>query len=163
MKFIADSMLGRLARWLRLLGYDTLYYPRIDDRELLRIAREDERVLLTRDTRLVKARGLKNFLLLTDNDSFKQLGEVISVLGLKVNDKLKDGVSALSLSRCAVCNARLAAVRKEEAKAFVPEYVFQTSEAFRKCSGCGKLYWNGTHPEKFREKLKEILQHKNGI
>ena len=78
MKFIADSMLGRLARWLRLIGYDTLYYPHIEDSLILRIAREEDRTLLTRDTRLVKVRGLKDFLLLKENDPFEQLKNVIS-------------------------------------------------------------------------------------
>lgn len=158
MRFIADSMLGRLARWLRLLGYDTLYYPQIEDRLLLKIAHEDNRVLLTRDTSLVKVRGLQNFLLLKENNPFKQLKNVSMTFKLKLNDKLVGAEGVAILSRCVVCNASLNNIPKEEVKGFVPEYVYQTSNIFRQCSRCGKLYWKGTHPAKFREKLSEILQ-----
>ncbi len=156
MKFIADSMLGRLARWPRLLGYDTLYYPQIENRLLLKIAREDKRILLTRNTRIVKIRGLQYFLLLKENDTFKQLKNVISTF--KLYNKLKDIDEGTTLSRCAICNAVLNNISKKEVKNLVPEYVYKTSDFFRQCSACGKLYWKGTHPEKFREKLSQILQ-----
>ncbi len=171
MRFIADSMLGRLARWLRLLGYDTLYYPQIEDRLLLKIAREDNRILLTRDTRLVKVRGLQEnteparrtgrhrtqnteektqtkYFLLSENNPFDQLKTVI--IAFNLND-------FPVMSRCVVCNTSLNNIPKEKVKGFVPEYVYQTSDIFRQCSGCGKLYWKGTHPEKFKKKLSEIL------
>jgi len=155
MKFIADSMLGRLARWLRLLGHDTLYYPHIEKSLLLKIAREESRILLTRDTRLVKIRGLQNFLLLRENNPFKQLRSVIKAFRLDPEDK---SGSPVILSRCAVCNAELNNIPKEKIKNVVPEYVYKTSDIFRQCQECGKLYWKGTHPEKFRKKLFEILQ-----
>jgi uncharacterized protein with PIN domain len=165
-RFIADSMLGRLARWLRLLGYDTLYYPEIEDRILLKIAREDNRILLTRDTRLIKVRELQQnteesrekgvervqtkYFLLIENTPFDQLKTVITAFNLK---------DFSVMNRCAVCNAILDSITKEEVKNLVPEYVYHTSDIFKQCSNCGKLYWKGTHPEKFREKLSEILQN----
>ena len=91
-------MLGRLARWLRFLGYDTLYYSGISDSSLIRIAREQDRVVLTRDTRLIKIKGLKNYLLITSNDSFQQLLEVIESLKLRQFNLL---------SRCVKCNGEL--------------------------------------------------------
>ncbi len=155
MKFIADSMLGRLARWLRLLGYDTLYYPRIEAGLLLRIAREEKRTLLTRNTRLIKVRGLKNFLLLEENDPFGQLKKVISTYNLQ---PFSGGESPTRpYSRCSLCNTLLEDIHKDEAKQHVPEYVYQTSDTFKRCPKCGKFYWKGTHPEKMREKLREIL------
>jgi uncharacterized protein with PIN domain len=158
MKFIADSMLGRLARWLRLLGYDTLYYPHIKDRKLLRIARVDKRVLLTRDTRLVKVRDLQNFLLLRENNTFRQLKIVIDTFKLKVQGRNARDHN-VHLSRCSLCNASLHTVSAEEVRNAVPEYVYQTCHIFKKCLRCGKLYWKGTHPERFREKLSEILKN----
>ncbi len=159
MRFIADSMLGRLARWLRLLGYDTLYYPQIEDRLLLKIAREDNRILLTRDTRLVKVRGVQHFLLLKENNPFRQLKNLIMVFRLKLDDKSGSNEGSAIFSRCAVCNTSLNNIPKEEIKGFVPKYVYQTSDIFRRCSRCGKLYWKGTHSEKFKKKLLEILRN----
>jgi uncharacterized protein with PIN domain len=155
MKFIADSMLGRLAKWLRMLGYDTLYYPRIEDRLLLRIAREDDRILLTRDTRLVKARGLRKFLLLTANDPFDQLRSVVRTLNLQY---YKSGGSTSMLSRCSICNCTISDIPKEKAKEHVPEYVYLSSDRFKYCTGCDKFYWDGTHPGKLRVKLSEVLE-----
>lgn len=143
-------MLGRLARWLRLLGHDTAYYPHIQDTLLLRLAREENRILLTRDTRLVKARGLKNFLLLSENDTFDQLRTVIRTFNLI------PAVNHLP-GRCSLCNSLLDNVPKEAAKDRVPEYVYLTTESFRKCSKCDKFYWRGTHQEKLRKKLEEII------
>lgn len=158
-------MLGRLARWLRLLGYDALYYPEIEDRVLLKIARDDNRILLTRDTHLIKVRELRKspvesrekrednaqmrYFSLTENDPFAQLKTVITAFNLK---------DFPILSRCAVCNTILKDISKEEVKGRVPEYVYQTSSVFKECSNCGKLYWKGTHPEKFMKKLSEVLQ-----
>ncbi len=105
-------MLGRLARWLRLLGFDTLYYSDISDRRLLRVAREEERLILTRDTHLVKIKGIKDYLLIKANDSFKQLLEVIDALKLK---------EFKPLTRCVKCNGLLKNVLdKNEIKYSVP-------------------------------------------
>lgn len=148
-------MLGRLARWLRLLGYDTLYYPSVEDRVLLKIARDDDRILLTRDAHLVKIRGLKKFLLIKENNPFKQLREVFVAFNLKsYTDNFE---TARILTRCAVCNSVLTVIQKEKVKELVPEYVYQTSDAFKQCPHCKKLYWRGTHPEKFKKKLSEIF------
>lgn len=154
MKFIADAMLGRLARWLRLLGQDTLYFPDIDDSLLLRIAREERRTLLTRDTRLVKVRGLKNVILLTDNDPHRQLGQVIRDCNLipspeNVTDDFK--------SRCSLCNTPLDDASRDEAQEHVPPYVYQTAGRFKKCPSCDKYYWKGTHQERLLRKLRDIL------
>jgi hypothetical protein len=157
MKFIADSMLGRLARWLRLLGCDTLYYPLIEDRRLIRIASEEDRVLITRDTRLVRMRGLKHFLLLSENDPFEQLKKIITTFDLNPFELRKGGFETCPYSRCSLCNTLLEDIHKEQAKPHVPEYVYHTSERFRQCPTCGKFYWKGTHPEKLRKKLMEIL------
>ena len=148
--FIADVMLGRLARWLRLLGFDTLYYTDISDNRLLRVAREQRRFILTRDTRLVKIKGVKDYLLIKANDSFSQLREVIDTLKL-TRFKL--------LSRCVTCNGILTRILdKNEIEDSVPEFIFLQFNFFLRCSDCGKVYWEGTHPKKFREKLSEVLK-----
>jgi uncharacterized protein with PIN domain len=160
MKFIADSMLGRLARWLRLLGHDTLYFSSIEDRRLLKIAREESRTLLTRDTRLVKMKGLQNFLLLRENDTFQQLKTVITTFDLVPYDQLSKGgfeIPHSIHSRCSLCNSPLADIPLEHVRPFVPDYVYRTSAAMKKCVHCSKFYWKGTHHEKLRKKLREIL------
>lgn len=149
-RFLADVMLGRLARWLRLLGFDTLYYTDISDNRLLRVAKEEGRFILTRDTRIVRIKGIKDFLLIRANDSFSQLLEVIDTLKL-THFKL--------LSRCVTCNGMLKRILdKHEIEDSVPEFVFLHFNLFLKCSDCGKVYWEGTHPKKFREKLAEVLK-----
>jgi uncharacterized protein with PIN domain len=150
MKFIADVMLGRLARWMRFLGFDTLYYSDISDSRLLRIAREQERFILTRDTRLIKVKGVKDYLLINANDSFKQLFEVIDALKLKKFNPF---------SRCVKCNGLLTRIlNKQEIKDSVPEFVFLNFNVFLKCNDCGRIYWEGTHPKKFRERLHGVLK-----
>lgn len=150
LKFIADVMLGRLARWMRFLGFDTLYFSVISDSRLIRIAKEQDRFILTRDTRLIKVKGLKDYLLIRSNNSFQQLHEVLDFFQLKQFNLL---------SRCVKCNGRLTRVSdKTEIQDSVPEFVFLNFEAFLKCNDCGKIYWEGSHPKKFMEKISEITK-----
>ncbi len=148
-RFIADVMLGRLTRWLRLLGFDTQYYHDISDKQIIRIAKEQGRFILTRDTRLIKIKGIKDYLLIRTNDSFQQLLEVIRALNLQ---------DFHLLSRCVSCNGQLSRLPdKTEIKDAVPDFVFLNFNSFLKCSDCGKIYWEGTHPKQFKEKLSKVL------
>lgn len=149
-------MLGRLARWLRLLGYDTLYFPDIRDSLLLRIAREENRTLLTRDTRLVKVRGLSDYLLLSSNDPFEQLRIVLKTFSLLPSPQDMSGAEGMA-GRCSLCNTPTHAASEEEARGHVPAYVLQTARNFRHCASCGRYYWKGSHYEKMRKKLSQIL------
>ena len=149
-RFIADAMLGRLARWLRFLGVDTQYYADISDSRLIRIAIEQERVILTRDTRLVRTKKIGKYLLVTENEPLKQLVEVIRSLKLRGFDLL---------SRCVKCNGHLEKIGdKKEIMDAVPEYVFLQYNDFFRCPDCGQIYWEGTHPKKFREKVRDIIE-----
>ena len=150
-------MLGRLARWLRLLGHDTFYCSSLEDSRLLIVAREEGRTILTRDTRLVKVKGLQNFLLLRENDPFKQLKTVITTFNLYPAGRRGFEMPPSIHSRCSLCNSPLEEVPIEQAKPFVHDYVFRTSAAIKKCVPCSKFYWKGTHHEKLRKKLLEIL------
>lgn len=150
MRFVADAMLGRLARWLRFLGYDVLYRPDISDAHLIRIAREEDRCLLTRDTRLAARKGINSCLLIHSNDTSAQLREIkdSGLLG-----------HTPPLSRCVACNGRLVAVsHAREVRNLVPEHVYLSTNVFHRCGDCGRIYWQGTHQMRFREKLKDILQ-----
>lgn len=148
-RFVADAMLGRLARWLRFIGFDTLYFPRISDRNLVKIALEQDRIILTRDTGLVQRKAVREHVFIHADNPADQLVEVLNAL------RLQD----FSLfSRCVACNGLLVGIPdKAEVKDSVPEFVFLSAPAFFRCKECGKLYWEGSHPKSFREKLAGIL------
>jgi uncharacterized protein len=153
-QFIADAMLGRLARWLRFLGYDTLYYPDMTDSNLIRIAREQDRFILTRDTRLVRIKGLKDYVLISSNNSFQQLLDLIEKIQLK---------QFHLFSRCVACNGHLMKISdKSEVKDAVPEFVFLNFTVFSRCESCERIFWEGSHPKKFKEKLNKIIQFSGG-
>jgi uncharacterized protein with PIN domain len=149
MKFIADAMLGRLAKWLRILGFDVLYYPDIDDREIVRIAREQERTILTRDTRLTKRKGLPGVIFVEEDDVFDQLTLIKAQL---------DFSQVAFSGRCAVCNGPMDDVpQKEEVRDLVPDFIYLNSPGFMRCRDCGKVYWEGSHRKGMREKVKGVL------
>jgi hypothetical protein len=142
-RFVADAMLGRLARWLRILGYDTLYDAAWDDPHLVRLARAQDRVLLTRDTELARRRGVR--VVLVEGETLEaQLDFLRRALHIRAR---------LDMGRCPVCNGQLQAVEKKSVRERVPPYVYATQDAFRVCAGCGRIYWRGTHWERMREKV----------
>ncbi len=146
MKFLVDSMLGRLAKWLRILGYDTLYFSSLDDNDLVRMARAEGRMVLTRDREMVRRRGIDS--LLIESDDFReQLRQLLHDLNLNLDR---------SFSRCPVCNNPLQRVAKEAVRERVAPYVFRTQERFSLCPQCGKIYWRGTHWQRMRERLKRL-------
>jgi hypothetical protein len=146
MKFVADHMLGTLAKWLRFLGYDTLYPDCIDDGELVRIARDEKRVLLTRDKEIARRKDGKHvkIILIKDKDVEKQVAEVFSYCGIKPDP-------GMFLSRCSVCNSPIEPVGQGEAGNRVPAGVFERHDRFWKCPGCGRFYWEGTHWTKIKK------------
>ena len=149
MKFIADAMLGRLAKWLRLLGFDVLYYRDIEDRKIVRIAKEQGRTILTRDTGFLKRRGMKDIIFIRSDNVFDQLLEMKEVL------RLENGISD---RRCSICNSTFSPViSKEEIRGNVPDHVYMNYNNFIRCEGCGKVYWEGTHHQKIREKISELI------
>lgn len=147
MEFLADNMLGRLATWLRLLGYDTLYLPHADDSELARVARLQNRILLTRDVELTRRRGVRHLLIESERVA-DQLRQVLIVFELSDHQ---------AFSRCAVCNTPLVTATQDEVRAGIPPYVYQTHERFRRCPKCGKIYWRGTHWARMRAEMQDLV------
>jgi len=148
--FIADDQLGKLARWMRILGLDTLYFKEIDDSELIRRAVEEDRILLTRDTRIAAEPGSATCIFVESDNWIEQLKQIISQLKLKVaQDRL--------FSRCLLCNSPLEPIPKADVKDRVPPFVFQTQEEFVRCPSCDKIYWQGTHVSHVLDKLKPLL------
>jgi len=149
MKFIVDDMLGKLAKRLRMLGFDTVFNFGIPDRELLKISRDEDRILLTRDTALLKVRGVKG-LFIKSTEFKSQLKQVVNDLKLKIEKKNV-------FSRCAECNTPVEEIEKEKIKDKVPEYIFKTHEKFYHCPSCKRIYWKGTHIDKLEKEFKEVL------
>ncbi|MGD2143065.1 MAG: Mut7-C RNAse domain-containing protein [Anaerolineae bacterium] len=143
-RLLADSMLGRLAKWLRLFGYDTAYGNQATDHELARRARAQGRVLLTRDRELAARPGLRTVLVESEqlND---QVQEVQHVLGRPPDT---------SLSRCSVCNVVLETVSPDDVVDRVPPYVLEVHSEFRRCKCCGRVYWPGTHVQAMNEQVE---------
>jgi len=153
MKFIADAMLGRLAKWLRLLGFDVLYYPDIEDREVIKISLEQDRTILTRDTRMLQCRGVRDAVFIRSDHISEQLLDMKDMLALHDSNPGE---------RCVVCNGNLYAVSdRGELQDLVPDYVYHNFESFMRCSGCGKVYWEGSHYKKIRERIREVLRKSN--
>jgi uncharacterized protein with PIN domain len=141
--FVADAMLGTLAKWLRILGYDTLFDPALDDYGLMRLARADDRVLLTRDRELARRRGVRTLLIESENLG-EQIRQVLTDLDLTPDQ---------AFSRCPVCNEPLQPLSREAARARVPAYVARTQETFKICPTCQRVYWRGTHWQQMDEFL----------
>ena len=150
-KFIADVMLGKLSRLLRILGFDTLYYRNLNNETLLSLAREQKRQILSRKTHLKNSKDIKNQLcFIKDNHPLNQLKEVIDFYQLKI-----DLHHIFSL--CLTCNQKLEEVNLEQVKDRVPEYIATTQKEFSLCPLCKKIYWRGSHYENTWERLKHII------
>ena len=155
-EFVVDAMLGRLARWLRILGFDTWYFREIEDRELLRLHVESGRILLTRDTRLVQCRGVGSHVLVRHDGWEDQLRQVAAALSLDVRPERL-------LSRCLLCNRPLENLAREDAYGRIPDYVAGTTSVFRECRSCNKVYWAGTHRKRMEEVVSMLRSvRKNG-
>ncbi len=147
MRFVADKMLGRLARWLRIMGQDVAYGPELSGAGLLRAARQQERLILTRD-RAVAKRNPPPYLMIRSDHFREQLEQVIEEFGL---DPLKD-----AFTRCAECNTLLQSVAKSGIEDKVPAYVFATQEKFSFCATCRRIYWPATHQERMQAELESL-------
>ena len=133
--FAVDKMLGRLARWLRILGHDVAYGPHLSGRTLVERARRERRLLLTRDTRLLRDPHLPPHVFIASDHHREQLRQLAGVVPL----------GGGFLGRCLDCNRALETVPREDVRATVPAYVFATQERFQRCPHCGHVYWAATH------------------
>lgn len=145
-RFLADCMLGKLVRWLRILGYDVAYFRYLEDNKLLAIALLEKRVLLTKD-RTLAALGREWAYYVRGETLPEQLLELKNTFGL-----------TFSLPpRCSLCNVPLQDVPPEEAKKDVPLFVSVSFHSFRRCPSCGKVFWPGTHWNKIQKICQRFL------
>jgi len=156
-KFIVDNNVGKLARWLRLIGYDTILLRQKDDAQMIKIALGENRVILTKDAQFMKRRLVTNDTLKTvhiEQDGPKlQVQEVVKTLSLDCDFK--------PFSRCLECNRTLIARDKEEVRDLVPAHVFETQTQYTQCPACHRIYWPGTHWQAMGKKLQD-LQSRGG-
>ena len=158
MKFIADGMLGKLTRWLRMLGHNVKYSNKLDDAQLITIAKKERRILLTRDLELYQqatAKGVDAFYLngVTEEERLAELAK-------RFNIKLDIDMTT---SRCPKCNARVKPVPKDNVRDKVEKSTFTYYSDFWECSKCGQIYWQGAHWTRIKKTLeaaKENLKKK---
>jgi len=146
-KFAVDRMLGRLARWLRVLGMDVIYGQHLSGYGLIHAARQERRLILTRDRRL-KQKQPPEFLLIQSDDYAEQLRQVVRECRLTPGSAL--------FTRCLECNAVLQPRAKDSVESLVPPYVFATQERFFWCPQCRRIYWPATHHQRMLDELRRI-------
>ena len=145
---MVDVNVGRLAKWLRVMGYDSFFIPDADDNDLLRVAEDQERIVVTKDRHLAERRAVSKGrvrVVLVASDLFReQMRQISDTLGL-------DSLDGFSI--CIKCNEMLTIVRKETVEDSVPPFVFSTRDQFYRCPACERLYWRGTHWNNMRAEL----------
>lgn len=150
MEFLATKELGRLCKWLRILGYDCEYFTEDNVVSLTIKSLQEDRIILTRNARLSQRAGFK--VVHIKHDLVKeQLKQVLDELELKINE---DNM----FTRCVICNIPLEDIEKKEAESRVPPFVYKTNEDFVECPKCARVYWHGTHWGNVKEYVSEICR-----
>ncbi len=151
-KFIVDHNVGKLAKWLRVMGYDAQFFNGADDADLVAMALAEGRVILTRDTRIVKRRVVTNgrlkAILIQSDAPEQQMRQVIDMLNLDCRFR--------PFALCLECNQPLQERSKEQVKDLVPPYVFQTQNQYVECPNCRRIYWRGTHWQAMTRRLEKF-------
>ena len=144
-------MVGRLAKYLRMAGYNVLYTNTASDDQIISKARETDRIVLTRDSLMLTRREFKKgtvkYLFIKDDKLKNQLNQIKSDLKILLKP---------NLVRCIECNRKLIIVKKEDVKNKVPPYVYKTQQNFLYCKKCDKYYWRGTHYDNIRNTFLSI-------
>ena len=148
-RFVADRMLGRLARMLRLLGYDTLYSPTVTPAQLQKVARRGDRILLTRGDARKRFPALPSLYSVKSEYPPQQLEDVVEHYGLETHAGL--------WTRCTLCNALIQKVEKHQVESLLEPKILQLYQEFFRCTGCGHLYWRGSHVKRITENLGRML------
>jgi uncharacterized protein with PIN domain len=153
MKFIVDHNVGKLARWLRMIGYDSVFFDNGEDSLMVRQALAEGRIVLTRDTGIMKRRVVSNgrlkAVLIESEEPERQIQQLMSTFDLAGQSK--------PFTLCLECNRPLEPRSREEVAERVPPYVFQTQTQYMECPACRRIYWQGTHWKAMVRKLKGLL------
>lgn len=152
-KFIIDTNVGKLAKWLRMMGYDTLLFNEQDDGKMVKIALSQARLIITRDSEFMKRRAItkgrvKAFLVTEDKPEL-QMQTVINALQLEKECK--------PFTRCLECNSQLTNRERGEIKPAVPPRVFEMQDQYMECPSCHRIFWRGTHWQSMNNKLRDFI------
>ena len=150
MTFIVDCMLGKLAKWLKILGFDALFFSRVEDDELLAIALKEGRILLTRDSRLIGRAKKVETLFLESEEWQEQVKQVLEHFNLR--EKVEPH------TRCIQCNVGLKNLAPKNAKNLVTPFVYKQADSFALCPDCGRVFWRGSHFKDMEVQIKELLK-----
>ena len=154
LKFMVDINVAKLAKWLRMMGYDTELFDGDDDSRMIVIALRQGRVILTKDTQIMKrgvvASGRLKTVLITSDEPELQIQQVVETLKLDCQFR--------PFTLCLECNQPLVERSKEEVKELVPPYVFQTQNQYMECPACHRIYWKGTHWQAMARRLEKFKQ-----
>jgi uncharacterized protein with PIN domain len=142
-KFICDFMLGRLAKWMRLLGFDTAYFRNTNGKTIIYHSKKGGRTILTRSK--ILSEKYDDLILIESENLIEQLKQITNIA--KIN---------LPFSRCPICNIQTKKVDKEEIKNAVPPYVLEIHNDFKRCPECGRVFWKGTHYKEIKKVINEI-------
>jgi uncharacterized protein with PIN domain len=149
MRFAVENTLGKLAKWLRILGFDAFYKPDLSAEKLMDI--RTGRILLTRTGRIRFRNTSQKRIFITSDNSFEQLREVIVTLDIAQKD-------VQLFSRCVRCNTMIRKVGKDSIRKMVPDYIWETHDAFCSCTQCGRIYWPGSHTRRSRDIIKRLFK-----
>jgi len=148
-RFAAEKTLGRLTKWLRLLGFDTLYEFELSDKKFVETL-ENDRILLTRTRRIQKQLASRKLIFVESDHLSQQLNQIFRELDIKA-------AQTRPFSRCLQCNASIVIVEKASVWGRVPDYIFETHARFQKCPECDRIYWPGSHTRRSFEKIRQVL------
>ena len=147
--FIVDRSLGTLAKWLRILGFDTIYEPEVSANEFY-AQTEGPRILLTRSKTIQKKWGSSEHVFISSNLLIEQLRQVVNQVGLNRDD-------IRPFSKCIHCNLPIDKIDKNGVYGLVPDYIWETHDAFNQCNQCKRVYWSGSHAERSMDMIEQIF------
>jgi len=147
--FAAEPTLGKLAKWMRILGFDTSYDPVVSTKKTMDSGRKN-RVLLTRTERVRDGKLLQECIFITSNNPFEQLRQVIDTLGIIYTD-------THPFSRCIRCNTRIQPVDKGSVRGSVPDFIWQTRDIFQICGRCRRIFWPGSHTQRSHDIIMRLF------
>jgi len=143
--FAAEKTLGKLAKWLRILGFDTIYDLDIINPD------ESGRILLTRTKRIKDEYTSDKLIFIESDKPFKQLQEVVKALGIVKKD-------IKTFTRCIRCNTEIRTIDKNSIRSVVPDYVWESQDSFKACIECKRIYWQGSHTKRSMELIKKLFE-----